>query len=185
MKMIWTRSHLLARGLALLGFTGLLILALMTTTDVLMRWLFKAPIQGVNDVSSVVMAVVIAACIPANLAMKQNIRVEVFGSLGGKTLHRLLEALSSALTLLFILLIAWEFVPYAASLQANGDRTWVLGWPVWPWWSVAALMMWLAAFVQAMVFVFDLAALVRGRASGLGLDTDAVAVAPDDTGTPL
>ncbi|MCA0136818.1 hypothetical protein LCC70_14495, partial [Sulfitobacter pseudonitzschiae] len=58
-----------------------------------------------------------------------------------------------------ILLIAWQFVPFAASLKAGGDRTWVLGWPVWPWWSVAAVMMWLAAFVQAMVLVIDLIAL--------------------------
>lgn len=161
MNMIWTRSLGLARALALVGFTGLLVLALMTTLDVLLRWLFKAPLQGVNDVSSVVMAVVIAACIPANLAMKQNIRVEVFGALGGRLVHKLLETLSSALTLFFILLIAWQFVPYAASLKANGDRTWVLGWPVWPWWSVAAVMMWLAAFVQAMVFAIDAAALFR------------------------
>ncbi|WP_375691317.1 TRAP transporter small permease [Pseudooceanicola sp. LIPI14-2-Ac024] len=159
MHMIWTRSLALARGLALVGFTGLLVLALMTTLDVLLRWLFKAPIQGVNDVSSVVMAVVIAACIPANLAMKQNIRVEVFGALGGRMAHKLLEVLSSTLTLVFIVLIAWEFVPYAASLKAGGDRTWVLGWPVWPWWSVAAVMMWLAAFVQAMVLAIDVAAL--------------------------
>ena len=86
------------------------------------------------------MAVVISACIPANLAMKQNIRVEVFGALGGLWLHRLLEVLSSALTMIFILLIAWQFVPYAISLHENGDRTWVLGWPVWPWWSVATAM---------------------------------------------
>ena len=75
MHNILRKTNAVARGLALIGFTGLLILALMTTLDVLLRWLFKAPIQGVNDISSVVMAVVIAACIPANLAFNQNIRV--------------------------------------------------------------------------------------------------------------
>ncbi|WP_010139806.1 TRAP transporter small permease [Oceanicola sp. S124] len=163
MNMVWNRSMSLARGLALLGFVGLLVLALMTTLDVGLRWLFKAPIQGVNDVSSVVMAVVISACIPANLAMKQNIRVEVFGALGGRWLDRLLEVLSSALTMVFILLIAWQFVPYALSLHENGDRTWVLGWPVWPWWSVATVMVCLAAFVQAMVLLLDLMALFGGQ----------------------
>lgn len=163
MTMIWTRTLFLARALALVGFSGLLLLALMTTFDVLLRWLFKAPLQGVNDVSSVVMAVVIAACIPANLAMKQNIRVEVFGAVGGQMVQKLLEVLSSVLTLVFILLIAWQFVPFAASLKTGGDRTWVLGWPVWPWWSVATVMMWLAAFVQAMVLVLDLADLFRPK----------------------
>ena len=167
MQLIWKRSYALARGLALVGFTGLLVLALMTTSDVLMRWLFKAPLQGVNDVSSVVMAVVISACIPANLAMKQNIRVEVFGAIATPRMKTLLEVFSSALTFALIALIAWQFVGYVDSLKANGDRTWVLGWQVWPWWSGATVMLWLAAFVQAMVLISDISSLFGGS------DTDA------------
>tara|TARA_R110002110_G_scaffold61833_11_gene173085 strand:- start:458 stop:991 length:534 start_codon:yes stop_codon:yes gene_type:complete len=156
------RSRGFARALALIGFTGLLLLALMTTLDVLLRWLFQAPLQGVNDISSVVMAVVIAVCIPANLAMKQNIKVEVFGTVGGKTLHDFLEVLASTLTLVFITIIAWQFVPYASGLRETGDRTWVLGWPVWPWWSVAAMMMWFAALIQLTVLLDDLRTLFAG-----------------------
>ena len=167
MQLIWKRSYALARGLALVGFTGLLVLALMTTSDVLMRWLFKAPLQGVNDVSSVVMAVVISACIPANLAMKQNIRVEVFGAIASPRMKALLEVFSSALTFALIAMIAWQFVGYVDSLKANGDRTWVLGWKVWPWWSGATVMLWLAAFVQAMVLISDISSLFGGS------DTDA------------
>ena len=161
MPRILDRTNTLARTLALVGFTGLLVLAAMTMLDVLMRWLLKAPIQGVNDVSSVVMAVVIAACIPANLAYKQNIRVEVFGTAAGPRMRALLEALSSVLTLIFITLMAWQMIPYAQSLFANGDRTWVLGWPVWPWWSAATAMIALAVVVQAMVTVVDLMAVLR------------------------
>ncbi len=163
MHRLLNRTRLVARGLALIGFTGLLALACMTMLDVALRWLFQAPIQGVNDVSSVVMAVVISACIPANLAFKQNIKVEVFGTLGGAVVHNLLSVLASLLTFVFIFIIAWEFVPYALSLKESGDRTWVLGWPVWPWWSVAAVMMWLAVIVQAMVLILDIAALLTGH----------------------
>ena len=177
MQLIWNRSYSLARALALIGFTGLLILALMTTSDVLMRWLFQAPLQGVNDISSVVMAVVISACIPANLAMKQNIRVEVFGAVAGPTTQKLSEVFSSLLTFILIALMAWQFVAYVGSLHTNGDRTWVLGWKVWPWWSVATVMLWLAAFVQAMVLISDISALFGGS------DPDAALI--DDTTSPL
>jgi TRAP-type C4-dicarboxylate transport system permease small subunit len=177
MQLIWNRSQALARALALIGFTGLLVLALMTTSDVLMRWLFQAPLQGVNDVISVVMAVVISACIPANLAMKQNIRVEVFGAVAGPRLKAALEAFSSLLTFILIALIAWQFVSYVTSLKVNGDRTWVLGWQVWPWWSAATAMLWLAAFVQAMVLITDIASLFGGP--------DVDARANDDTSSPL
>lgn len=154
------RSRAVTRALALVGFSGLLLLALMTSLDVLLRWLFQTPIQGVNDVSSVVMAVVIAVCIPANLAMKQNIKVEVFGAVAGRRLNAILEVFASLLTLVFIVAIASQFAPYAAGLKETGDRTWVLGWPVWPWWSVAAVMMWIAVGVQIIVLLDDIGTVV-------------------------
>ena len=153
-----------ARGLALIGFFGLLVLASMTTLDVLLRWLFNAPLQGVNDVSAVVMAVVIAACIPANLAMKQNITVEVIGAMGGPRLQRVFDVFASLLTMIFIALIAWQFVPFASGLRETGERTWVLAWPVWPWWTATSVMMVLAAIVQALVLMTDVLTLFAGAA---------------------
>ena len=154
--MTWiARMRRLARALALVGFAGLLLLALMTTLDVLLRWLFAMPLQGVNDVSAVVMAVVIAACIPANLAFKQNIRVEAAGLLGGPRLHALLEVLASLATLVFVALMAWQFLPYTLSLREAGDRTWVLGWAIWPWWAAASLMIGFGVLVQAMTLCLD------------------------------
>ena len=164
MERIEKRVSGAARIVALVGFFGLLLLAAMTTLDVLLRWLFAMPIHGVNDVSSVVMAVVIAASIPANLAMKKNITVEVFGTLGGVRLRRFVEFTASLFTLAFIVLIAWRFVPYADGLRQTGDRTWVLGWVVWPWWAASALLMIFAALVQFVVTLSDLRALLLGSA---------------------
>lgn len=151
-----------SRAIALIGLFGLLALACMTTLDILLRWLFRAPIHGVNDVSSVVMAVVIAACIPANLAMKQNISVEVLGTFGGVRFRRFLDVVASVCTLAFVVLMAWRFLPYAEGLRATGDRTWVLGWPIWPWWLTSAALIMLAALVQVLVTTVDVIALVRG-----------------------
>lgn len=174
MKSVEARLRAASQTLALLGFAGLLGLAVMTSLDVLLRWLAGTPIQGVNDISAVVMAVVISASIPANLSMKQNISVEVFGSLAGGRAKSALSAFASLITLIFIVLVAWQFVPYAASLRTNGDRTWVLAWPVWPWWTAASVMMFLAAVVQLVVFLADLAALMRGNGP-LEPDDDPVA----------
>lgn len=151
-----------SRVIALIGLFGLLALAAMTTLDILLRWLFSAPLHGVNDVSSVVMAVVIAACIPANLAMKQNIAVEVLGNFGGVRFRRLLDVVASVCTLVFIVLMAWRFLPYAEGLRQTGDRTWVLAWPIWPWWMASTLLIMLAALVQVVVTAVDVIALVRG-----------------------
>lgn len=154
------------RWLALIGFAGLFLLALMTTLDVLMRWLFSAPLHGVNDVSAVVMGVVIACCIPANLAQRNNISVEIFGAMAGPRTSRALAAFSSLVVLVFIALMAWQFVPFTQGVYSSGRETWVLAWPVWPWWSVSTLLLIFAAIVQAANLTRDLAALFTGTGSG-------------------
>lgn len=162
MNTVEARLRIACQTLSLIGFAGLLVLAIITSLDVILRWTLGMPIQGVNDVSSVVMAVVISSCIPANLAMKQNISVEVFGTLASPRTKAALNVFASSITLVFIVLIAWQFIPYVSSLRANGDRTWVLGWQIWPWWTTASGMMILAAIAQIVVFLADLTALVRG-----------------------
>ena len=149
------------RWLSLLGFVGLFLLALMTTLDALMRSLFSAPIQGVNDVSSVVMAVVIASCIPANLANRRNISVEVLGAVLGARANRVLRLFSSIVVFVFVSLMAWKFVPFTQSIFEGGRRTWVLGWPIWPWWSVATLFLAFAVVIQASNVIHDIVDLLR------------------------
>lgn len=164
-----------SRVLALIGLFGLLLLATMTTLDVLFRWLLRMPIHGVNDVSSVVMAVVIASCIPANLAFKQNIAVEVLGTLGGPWFGRSLAAVASLFTLVFIVLMAWQFVPYTHGLMVSGNRTWVLGWPTWPWWLAATALLISAVIAQALVTLVDIRTVFSDAPA------DAVDEAPDET----
>ena len=154
-----------ARILALVGFSGLLVLAILTTLDVSLRWGFAYPIHGVNDVSSVVMAVVIAACIPSNLINKQSISVQVLGNAVGTKGSRFIDAFASLCTMIFVALMAWKFFPYAAGLFENGQRTWVLEWPVWPWWFFATACVVLAALVQFVVLLGDIALALRGVAN--------------------
>ena len=157
-----TRLARWAGWLALVGFAGLMVLALMTTLDVMLRWLLAMPLSGVNDVSANVMAVVIAACIPASLAARQNISVEILGPLLGGHVQRFLVFFASLVTLLFIAAIAWKFIPYTQGLYTGQRRTWVLGWMIWPWWAVSTVFLGCAVLVQALVTLTDLAALLRG-----------------------
>jgi TRAP-type transport system small permease protein len=149
--------------LALAGFAGLLILAIMVTADILLRFLFDYPLQGVNDVSAVVMAVVIAACIPQCLSLKQNISIEVLGSMSPRRIQLALNLFASLAVLGFFGLMVWQFVPYAQAITASGEKTWVLGWPVGPWWWVATGFFGIAVLAQLVVVLGDVRAI-----SGLG-----------------
>lgn len=154
------------RWLALVGFAGLLLLAIMTTLDVLLRWLFAAPLSGVNDVSAVVMAVVIASCIPANLSERKNISVEVAGALLGRRADGVFSLFASAVTFVVFALMAWQFARYTQGAFESGRRTWVLALPVWPWWTAATLFIAFGALVQLLNVVADGVKLAKGRSDG-------------------
>ncbi|MBI1200970.1 MAG: TRAP transporter small permease subunit [Rhodopseudomonas sp.] len=162
----WQRLLRITQGMALVGFFGLLILAVMTTLDVLSRWLFSAPIYGVNDVSAIVMAVVIAACLPANLAARQNITVDFLGNLLGWRAKAFFDGLGGLVTLLFIGLVAWQFVPYTIEVTRSGQTTWVLKLPIAPGWWIATAFLLMSVPVQLTVAVFDLSRAFGRRPDG-------------------
>ncbi len=72
------------------------------------------------------MAVVIAACVPANLAARQNITVEFLGNRWGRAAKAFLDGFGGLFTLAFIGLMAWQFIPYAIEVTDSGQTTWVL-----------------------------------------------------------
>lgn len=156
-------AHTIARYLALLGFTGLLVLSILVVADILLRTLIGYPLKGVNDISAMVMALVISACIPQSLFIKQSISVEVLGDVLGGRGKLVLDMIASLAVLVFFSLMAWQLLPYAASITASGERTWVLRWPVGPWWYAAAACFVFSAVVQLLVVIDDVLSVLYGR----------------------
>lgn len=157
----WQKMLTVSRAMALIGFFGLLVLALMTTLDIGSRWLFGAPIHGVNDVSAIVMAVVIAACMPANLAARQNITVEFLGNMLGPRGKAFFNGFGGLFTLAFVAVMAWQFIPYSMEVTNSGQTTWVLKLPVAPGWWIATVLLLISVPVQLIVVVLDFSRAFR------------------------
>ncbi|MFA6265885.1 MAG: TRAP transporter small permease [Pseudolabrys sp.] len=157
----WQRMLKVSQTMALIGFFGLLVLALMTTLDIGSRWLFGAPIHGVNDVSAIVMAVVMAACVPANLASRQNITVEFLGNMLGPRGKAFFDGFGGLFTLAFIGVMAWQFVPYAIEVTKSGQTTWVLKLPIAPGWWIATALLLISVPVQLIIVLFDFSRAFR------------------------
>ncbi len=152
----WTRA------IAVAGFLGLLAVAALVTLDVLLRWIANAPIKGLNDVNGLVVAIVIASCLPLVIAQRQNISIRFLGDALGAGAARWLEALGSAALLVFVILVGWQLALYTAGLAEAGRTTWHLRLPLAPWWSVATAIVLLCIPAQAIAFVADLARAARG-----------------------
>ena len=129
-----------ARFISLIGLAGLLLLASATVIDVFMRWLFNNPIVGLNDTHSLFTALVIASCFPLCIHKGGNITIRFIGNIFGFRVKAVLDALGNLVTLIIFALMAWQLWLYTDQLAKDGETTWVLNWPVSPWWRVVTII---------------------------------------------
>lgn len=150
----------IARWLALGAVALLLVLALATMADVLLRKFANQPIHGFNDVTTLASAVIIAACFPALLVARANVTIRILGSALGQRWARWLNAFGALVTAAFFVLMAWQYLRLSAELSRSGETTAILRWPVAPsWWVVTGLIV-----ITALAGLIVLARAVRGGA---------------------
>ena len=146
-----TRGLSAARIIASFGLIGLFFLIAMTMADVFMRALFNSPIDGVADLSRLVVPIVTASFFPICIAERHNISIEFLGKWLGPAVDRWLVAVATLVTTLVFIIISWQLTKYTLDLYAVQETTWILGWPVAPWWTVATVFMILCVPAQAIV----------------------------------
>ena len=146
----------ITRIIALIGLAGLLLLASATVLDVLLRWLFNSPIVGLNDTHSLFTAIILASCFPLCIYKGGNITIRFAGRIFGDRVKHVLDVLGNLLTLIIFALMGWQLWLYADQLAEDGATTWVLGWPIAPWWRIVTIIIFLCvpvALVTAMQFM--------------------------------
>jgi TRAP-type C4-dicarboxylate transport system permease small subunit len=151
------------RVIALIGLAALLILAIITMADVAMRWLFNQPITGVEDLAKLVVAIAIAASIPAVLASRQNITIRFIGRALGRRAELIFEIFGSILVLVVMAGMAWQIQIYTDELRTTGETTWLLAIPVAPFWQVVSVLLFLCVPIQLVVLAGLLMTALRGR----------------------
>ena len=65
------------RRVAFAGVLAMLAIALITTADVLLRWLANSPINGLNEIVGMSMAVAVAATFPAGASQRVNLTIDL------------------------------------------------------------------------------------------------------------
>lgn len=137
--------------IALLGFVGIVALTAMIAADVLGRFLFSRPLPGVNDVSAVLVALAISACLPASLVTRRHLTITALGRALGPRWAAAADAFGAALMLGGLALIAWQLVDYTRDKLDSGNTTWILRWPTWPWWTAVTALFGASTLVQAVM----------------------------------
>jgi TRAP-type C4-dicarboxylate transport system permease small subunit len=148
---------------ALFGLILLLILALFILSDVIMRWLFNAPYAGVLDISQLLLPVIVSTCFPIAVLQRHHITIRFLGKAAGPRGETWLECFGSLVFLLFLTLVAWQFILHTADMQAAGEHTWVIQLPMAPWWWITTAMMTSCVPLQGLIVVSHFVRAVTGR----------------------
>ena len=141
------------RPIAFIGVLGMLVAAAITVVDVLMRWLASTAITALNEITSLVFAVAVAACIPAGLAGGVNLKIDILARWLTGRVGAWLDALGALLLFVFFLLLTWRIAVYAESLVAQGRTTLILSWPIAPAMYAVAFLFGIGTLVQAVLTV--------------------------------
>ena len=162
LESVVTRSSQL---IALIGLAGLLILACLIVTEVLLRWLVNFPVLGIADVSSLIIGVAIAACMPLVFAERRSISVKMLGNALGQRANCLFEAFGSLIAMIIFILITWQLWIYTNNVGINRETTWVVSWRIAPWYRVVTVLFGLCVPVQALTVFSQVNAIFRSYRS--------------------
>jgi TRAP-type C4-dicarboxylate transport system permease small subunit len=162
----------LTRAISLVGLVLLLLLALGTVLDVLLRWLFNSPIVGLSDTYSLFMAMVLASCFPLCIYNHGNVTIRFIGKILGPRGKNILDAFGNLVTLCFFALLAWQLWLHTDQIARDGETTWVLSWPVSPWWRVVTILIIVCTPVTFVTIIqYVKAALKKRNASDLSISS--------------
>lgn len=141
----------LTRAVAVLGFTGLVIIGLMTMVDAVSRHFLLPRIPGFGDFGEVFYALVIASCFPAGLLHDRNVAVTFLGDGFGGRVKAALNFLAALLTLVVFALIGYQIVLMTMDYQQSGRVTSTILMPIAPWWWITTAILLTCLPVQAWV----------------------------------
>lgn len=151
MQRIERQMLFVTRAAAILGVFFLLVVAALSVVDILVREWTGRPVRGAGDLARLLTIIIIAACFPAGLLERRQIKVTLLGSILPPWANRVIETMAALLTCLMFAFIAYFVTLHAQRVSMTAEYTMVLRWPVAPWWWAASLCFW--ACIPAQLFV--------------------------------
>jgi TRAP-type transport system small permease protein len=141
-------SNWLDRVLGAAAALLLFILMLLTTVDVVSRYLFNWPLRGAFEITELLLLSLIFAGLPLASRAGEHVTLDFIDHALSPAGRRWLQRLMDLLCGLILLGLAWRVWIKADKIAAYGDTTEVLRLPVSPFVYVMALMVAVTAVVH-------------------------------------
>jgi TRAP-type C4-dicarboxylate transport system permease small subunit len=118
--------------LARIAAAILAIIALMTFTDVFLRYVFNSPFDFTYEITEMSMGIIVYFGLGYATHTEDHISVDMLTIRMPKRLRAFFALLTSLLALIYLALLVWRVWVRADDLATTGDKTQVLLWPLWP-----------------------------------------------------
>ena len=175
----------LARRIAVIAVVGMLALSLLTIVDVSLRYLFSAPIPGLDEATQLIMAVIVSASLPIGIATRNHINIDFFKRPIGPRYEAVLEAIGGALILGMMVILTLRFAAYAERLMLRHDVTTIISLPIAPFWWAVTVMLGICAALQVVIFLNQFAKAVDSDSAAGSWRRGAAIVLPSLIATAL
>ena len=162
------RCVVAARRIAFVGVLGMLAIAILTVADVLLRWIFNESVPGFDEILEMSIAVAISATLPAGVAGRVNLTIDILGPRFSVRGLAWLKATGALTMLVFYFFLAWRVGVTASELSARNARTVYLEFPQAPFiWAIAGLMV-ISTIAQLVAYLVSVRDAMAGGEEGDG-----------------
>ena len=157
MKSFLSIVQMAAKGMDLVAGTALVLIMLLTTCDVVLRYLGR-PIPGSYDLVSFGAAFVIGFALPRTSWEKMHITVDILVEKIPD--HRfILDIVTRVMALALFVLVGWNLTAMGAGFFKTGEGTLTLGIPLFP----IAYALGFCAFLQCFALIGEVVRILLQR----------------------
>jgi TRAP-type transport system small permease protein len=146
----------------LLAAIALIVLMLITVTDVFLRYLFNSPVRGSYDLVECTLLVFVFNGMAAGFFQRRNIVIDLIDSAVGRVGTEILVRIADILSVVCLGLLFWAMLGPARQAFEYGDRKLELNLPIYVLW-IAALAALTGTIFCALVVLFARPAVSHGR----------------------
>jgi len=154
--------ELIAHGMWLLSYVGLVLMMLLTTVDVFGRYCLKHPVRDGLEMTQFLLVVTVASAMGFTQILKGHISVNLVTRKLPQSWRNGCEALGNLICLVLFALFSWQAAIGAREKHGNGITTGSYDLPLWPFYAFLAL----GCCVTSLAFLSDLLKLCRSGEEG-------------------
>ncbi len=132
LELIWRKMGAPSRILAKLGAVALFAMMLLTSVDVVCRYLFNSPIRGAFELTEFLVLILIFSFLGYTQSQKSHISVDLLFTRFPNRVQRIIGLLNHVVCLVLMILITWMAVDQGLELREVGEKSANLGIPKYP-----------------------------------------------------